>query len=170
MGDSKPVTLPTKDHDEAYIYYQEYERLWSANRAKMELESLEAKITASATGVEEMTFSAYAKKWRETYLPTLLKANGQPISEKTRSDYARMLKNQVESDKDLMKIWINQLKVAHFRNFLKKWVHSPAFYNYIKSLLSRVVQSAVPQAFRPAPSTPARQPVVPRPPVLGVAK
>lgn len=145
IGESKPVTLPTKNHKEALVIYWAFQEKWAATQAKKKAESLTARLIASATNVEIIPISDYARKWRETYLPKLLKANGKPLGEKTRGDYARMLKGQVEKHEVFSTLAVSELRVGDCRIFLDKWIESPSFYNYMKSLLSRVVQFAVDQ-------------------------
>ena len=87
--------------------------------------------------------AAYARQWRETFLPTLLKRNGKPVSDKTRGDYARMLHHEVEAHEPFQTVAVGEVRTKDIRQFLAKWIGSPAYYNYVKAVLSRMLAHAV---------------------------
>lgn len=89
------------------------------------------------------TVADYARYWRGTHLPGLLKNNGKPISEKTRGDYARMLRNEVEANESFQTLAISAARTRDIRQFLGRWMSSPAYYNYVKAVLSRLFAHAV---------------------------
>jgi len=139
----KPVTLPTKDPNEATALYWGFRKLWDEAHAAKQADELADKLTLAAKGGDVMTVAAYAKQWRERHLPSLLKRNGKPISEKTRGDYGRMLAHHVEAHEAFTSLPVAGTRTKDVRQFLSRWVGSPAYYNYIKAVLSRMFAQAV---------------------------
>jgi len=97
----------------------------------------------AAKGDDTLTVAAYARQWREQHLPTLLKRNGKPVSSKTRADYSRMLQYRVETYDPFETIAVGALRTREVRQFLARWIRSPAYYNYVKAVLSRLFAQAV---------------------------
>jgi len=143
LGGMKPVTLPTKDRKEATDLYWGFRRLWDAERNAKRAEDVADSLELAAKGGDVTTIEAYTRLWREKHLPTLLKKNGKPLSEKTRADYAQMLKHQVETNEDFQTRAIGAARTRDVRAFLARWIGSPAYYNYVKAVLSRMFAQAV---------------------------
>jgi len=143
VGDMKPVALNTQDRDEALAIYWEFRKLWDAERAEKQSDALADRLKLAAKGGDVVTVADYAKRWRETFLPTLLKRNGKPISTKTRADYARMLKNEVEKHEAFLQLGVGVVRTKEARQFLSRWIASPTYYNYVKAVLSRMFAQAV---------------------------
>ncbi len=89
------------------------------------------------------TVADYARHWRERHLPVLLKRNGKPLAAKTRADYSRMLENEVEAHEPFQILAVAEVRVRDARTFLSRWISSPAYYNYVKAVLSRMFAQAV---------------------------
>lgn len=143
VGEMKPVTLPTKNPKEATDLYWGFRKLLDEAHASKQADQLTDKLTLAAKGGDVMTVAAYAKQWRERHLPSLLKRNGKPISEKTRGDYARMLENQVERHDAFHSLAVAAVRTRDVRTFLAGWIGSPSYYNYVKAVLSRMFAQAV---------------------------
>lgn len=143
LGPMQPVEIGTRDRAEALAIYWEFRRIYDAEQTGKKTERLVADLTTAAKGGDVVTIAGYAKAWRETHLPTLLKRDGEPLSGKTRADYARMLKGQVEAHAAFRELAISGARTKHVRAFLAQWIGSPNFYNYMKSLCSRMFQQAV---------------------------
>lgn len=139
----KPVTLPTKDPKEATDLYWGFRKLWDEAHGAKRAEELANKLTLAAKGGDAVTVAGYARLWRETHLPSLLKRNGRPISEKTRGDYGRMVEHHVEAHEPFTSLPVAETCTKDVRQFLSRWVGSPAYYNYIKAVLSRMFAQAV---------------------------
>lgn len=143
VGSMKPVALNTQDPVEARAIYWEFKKLYDAQHATKQAETLADRLELAAKGGDVTTVAAYARTWRTTHLPTLLKRNGKPISEKTRGDYARMIENEVEKDERFQSLAVGMVRTRDTRQFLARWIASPAYYNYIKAVLSRLFAQAV---------------------------
>ncbi len=92
---------------------------------------------------DHQTVAGYARHWRETHLPHLVKNNGKPLGEKTRGDYARMLRHEVERHGPFQNIAVSSASTRDVRQFLSQWMPSPAYYNYVKAVLSKMFAHAV---------------------------
>ena len=143
LGEMRPVDLHTKDKAEALAIYWEFRRAWDMEQASRHAESITTQLQAAAKGCDRLTVAGYAENWRKTKLPTLAKPNGKLLSKKTRADYARMLKNQVEKFEPFKTIALSAVTTKDMRQFLAQWIDSPHHYNYTKSLLSRMLQFSV---------------------------
>lgn len=143
VGNMKPVPLNTQDPEEARAIYWEFKKLWDAQNAPKQAEALADRLELAAKGADVLTVAGYASKWRETYLPRLLKRNGKPISEKTRADYSRMVENQVETHEPFQALSVADVRTRNVRAFLARWIGAPAYYNYLKAVLSRMFAQAV---------------------------
>jgi len=143
LGTMRPVPLGTPDRKKALALYWEFRRVWDAQQADAQANELAERLEVAAKGGDRLTVAAYATHWREQRLPTLLKKNGRPLADKTRDDYGRMLENQVEAHGPFQCLAIGALTTKRARTFLARWIASPNFYNYMKSLLSRVLDQAV---------------------------
>lgn len=143
IGGMKPVNLGTQDRGEALAMYWGFRKLWDSERSAKRAEEIADSLRLAAKGSDVTTVADYARRWRGTHLPTLLKKNGKPISEKTRSDYARMLKSEVERHGPFLQLGIGLVRTKDVRQFLAHWIGSPAYYNYVKAVLSRMFAHAV---------------------------
>lgn len=143
VGDMKPVSLNTQDRAEALAIYWQFRKLWDSERAEKQAETVAGKLELAAKGGDVMTVADYARQWRTAHLPALLKRNGKPISEKTRGDYARMIENEVENDELFAALAVGGVRTKEVRQFLARWIASPAYYNYVKAVLSRMFAQAV---------------------------
>jgi hypothetical protein len=133
--------LGTKDKQIALTIFRRVQTEWA-------LEVTEIKAERRATRIKNVRFSSipvftdYCDTFRSKKLPTLAKKKGKPLSEKTRGDYARMLRNQVEKSAELA-VPITEVKPTLLRKYLSRWLGKPSHYNYQKAVLSRVMQSAI---------------------------
>lgn len=143
LGDMKPVALKTQDKAEALTIYWEFRRIWDAERAGQHAETLTERLAVAAKGGDVMTIAAYARHWRETHLPRLLRKNGKPLANDTREAYGRILEHQIEADADLQQRAIGAASTRDVRQFLARWIATPNYYNHIKAVLSRMFQQAV---------------------------
>lgn len=143
VGDALPVDLGTKDKAEALAIYWEFRKKWDAERTEKRASRTAIRLEMAVKGTDRLTIADYAADWRQTKLPTLLKRNGNPLSDKTRADYARMLANQVEKHEPFKNLLLATCSTRDLRQFLAAWIHSPNYYNYMKSLLSRLLKHAV---------------------------
>jgi len=143
IGTMKPVPLKTKDRAKALALYWEFRRIWDAEQATRQAGELADRLTVAAKGGDVTTVAAYAKRWREIHLPQLLTKRGKPLAPKTRNDYGRMLEHQVEAFEDFQARAIGAARTRDVRAFLSRWIGSPAYYNYVKAVLSRMFQQAV---------------------------
>ena len=143
VGSMKPVSLNTQDRGEALAIYWEFRKLWDTERTTKQADSVAEKLELAAKGGDVMTVADYARRWRTTHLPALLKRNGKPISDKTRGDYARMLENAVEVYDSFRSTSIGGARTRDVRQFLSQWIASPAYYNYVKAVISRMFAHAV---------------------------
>lgn len=139
----KPVSLNTQDRGEALAIYWEFRKLWDTERTAKQADTVAEKLELAAKGGDMMTVADYARQWRTTHLPALLKRNGKPISDKTRGDYARMLENAVEVYDSFRSTSIGGARTRDVRQFLSQWIASPAYYNYVKAVISRMFAHAV---------------------------
>jgi len=92
----KQLSLETKDKKEAL-------ELYAIVRAKWEEQDLEKQATRIAARLKRIivvgrdkSFADYCAYWRKKVLPRATKKNGKPLAPKTRGDYGRMLRYQVE--------------------------------------------------------------------------
>jgi hypothetical protein len=144
MGGMKPVDLGTTDRETAKDIYWEFRKKWEIKKKVEKTDKVSSRLEAAITGTDRITVATYAKTWRTERLPTLTKKTGRPLGEKTRTDYARILSNQVESHEPFQKLALGSLSIQHIRQFLAPWItESPHFYNYVTSLLSRMLGFAV---------------------------
>jgi hypothetical protein len=143
LGEAKPVDLGTTVKDEALVIYWEHRRLWDAKRMDTRTAIIVSKLQAAINGTDRLTVSGYSQSWRTTILPTLTKKNGKPLGNKTRADYARMLVNQVENNEIFKDLALTDVTPKVIRIFLGPWISSPSFYNYMKSLMSRMLKFAL---------------------------
>lgn len=143
VGDMNPVALNTQDRTEALSIYWEFKKLWDTENTAKQADALADRLELAAKGADVTTVAEYAKQWRKTYLPKLLKRNGKPISEKTRADYSRMIEYQVEANDRFQALAIGNARTRDLRVFLSQWIASPAYYNYLKAVLSRMFAQAV---------------------------
>lgn len=143
LGEMKPVPLDTQDKAEALAIYWEFRKTWDAQQAERQAEALAQRLAIAAKGGDVMTVAAYARHWRETYLPRLLRKNGKPLADDTREAYGRILEHQVEADADLQRCAIGAAGTRDLRQFLARWIATPNYYNHIKAVLSRMFQQAV---------------------------
>jgi hypothetical protein len=147
LGKGKPVRLEgVRTREEALALYWELKRIWDAEQSPKRTERIVASLTIAAKGGDTITIAAYAKSWRETRLPTMLKRDGNPLADKTRRDYERMLKLQVEKHERFTELAIIGATTKDIRGFLAQWIGSPNYYNNMKSLLSRLFDDAVDEA------------------------
>ena len=144
LGDMKPVPLRTQDRSEALAIYWEFRRQWDTERTNRQADIIADRLQIAVQGV--VTVMDYATTWRIHRLPVLLKKNGKPIAAKTRSDYGRMLENQIEKHEEFKNLAIGAARAKHVRAFLARWIGSPNFYNNMKSLLSRMFEDAIAEA------------------------
>lgn len=153
------VDLGTDDRTKALALYWEFRRTYDTEQAERQARELADKLKAAAMGGPILTVAAYAKTFRETHLPTLLKKNGRPLSDSTREDYERMLRNQVEEHEAFKTTAIAAVRVRPVREYLAQWITKPNYYNYMRALLSRMFQLAVDEGkldANPADSIPNR--------------
>lgn len=143
IGEMLPVSLRTQDKKEALALYWAFRQIFDAQQSEKAAEVLAERLQLAAKGADVTTVAAYAKTWRETHLPTLLKRNGKPISETTRVAYSRMLENQVETHEPFTGLAIGDARTKHARQFLARWISAPSYYNYVKAVLSRMFAQAV---------------------------
>jgi hypothetical protein len=139
----KPVALNTQDRGEALAIYWEFKKLYDTENTTKRADTLADKLTLAAKGADVTTVADYAHIWRTTHLPTLLKRNGKPISEKTRNDYSRMLEYAVEGSDAFRSLAVGNARTRDLRQFLSRWISAPAYYNYVKAVLSRMFAQAV---------------------------
>lgn len=139
----RQVDLKTKDRTEALAIYWEFRRTWDAEQGTKHAEIISSQLEAAAKGCDRLTIAGYAEDWRKTKLATLAKPDGKLLSKKTRADYTRMLKNQIEKYEPFKTIALSAVTTKHMRQFLAQWIDSPHHYNYTKSLLSRMLQFSV---------------------------
>ena len=88
------------------------------------------------------TFSEYTKNWRTQSLPKATKNNGARLSAKTRKDYAKMMKHQIEPSEHF-NVTLSEVTATLIRKFLSQWLDKPHQYNYLKAAISRVLHAAV---------------------------
>jgi hypothetical protein len=143
VGGMKPVPLNTQDRDAALAIYWEFRRLWDSEQSAKQADDLAGRLKLAATGGDTTTVAEYAAHWRATQLPALLKNNGKPISDKTRADYARMVRYQVEAYEPFQTLAVGHARTRDIRQFLARWIDAPAYYNYVKAVLSRLFAHAV---------------------------
>jgi integrase len=129
--------LPGADFGDAVRLRDEVYVLWVGERR---IEPRQPTPRAPRRGA--LLFADYCRRWREQKLPTLRKKNGKLVSAKTVADYDRMLTNQVEPA-EVFRSPLTQLSATLLRQFLAQWLNSPAFYNQLLSVISRVLQDAV---------------------------
>ncbi len=143
VGEMKPVALNTQDRGEALAIYWEFKKLYDTENATKRADTVADKLNLAAKGADVTTVADYARIWRTIHLPTLLKRNGKPISEKTRNDYSRMVQYQVETHDAFSATAVGSVRTRDVRAFLARWISSPAYYNYVKAVLSRMLAQAV---------------------------
>lgn len=179
LGDMKPLTIKgVRTRAEALPLYWEFRRIYDAERSAKNTEALFAQIVTAAKGGDVTTVAAYAKNWREKHLPILLARSGEPLSKKTRVDYASIVRAQVEEHDVFKTLAISGARTKHLRAFLAQWIGSPHFYNYALSVSSRFFQQAVDEGLledNPAANvnrrpTPKRKVVVPMDHYLAITK
>lgn len=137
------VSLGTSDRVKAKEIYWKFMALYEQEREQKKAEEVVTKLESAAKGIAGITVADYAVQFCERHLPTLLKKNGEPLSAKTRRDYGAMLENQIGKHADFKDLAIAEARTKHVRQFLKQWIGSPSFYNYMKSLCSRMFEFAV---------------------------
>lgn len=141
-----PVTgrsarLGTKDKTRAHELYRVTTVTWEDEVLRAQAARIADRIRGAAVTNNAMTVCAYAAAFREK-LPQLRKRDGNNLSAKTISDYARMLA-RVEKH-DGFNIQIMDASVEICRQFLAAWrLGNPPYHNYMKALLARMFQSAV---------------------------
>lgn len=137
------VTLGTSDRAQALAIYWEFRPLYDAEQQNAAAAALVDRLQTAAKGNDRLTVAAYARAWREQHLPTLLKRDGRPLADKTREDYARMIKHQIEEHEPFQTLAMTALRTRDTRQFLSRWIGNPSYYNYVKAVLSRMCQQAV---------------------------
>lgn len=138
----KPVDLGNVTKDDALALYWEFRRHYDQAQAKTQATELAARIEAAAVEPTGTTVAGYAKHWRKTYLPTLLKKGGEPLDDSTRADYGRTCENQIEEYEPFQNLAIARCGSKELKQFLSQWIGSPSFYNSVLSVCSRIFQQA----------------------------
>ena len=136
----------SKDRDEALALYWQ---LAPEIRAQVEAKRMGRRAVNVAAVMDQTrprsgeTLSKYLERWRTKILPTLTKRrSGKPIGEKTRGDYDRMCRLQIEPLADAG-IPLASVDAQALRAILKPWLTMPHQYNYMRAVLSRALQHAV---------------------------
>lgn len=138
----KAVYYGTTNESEAKAIHAPVWLQWQQDRINSKATAIVENTRAAADPRGSETFAGFCTRFRQDVLPALLKRDGKPLSMKTRADYDRMLRNQVEPWKGFDSR-LKALTVDDFRSFLSQWIGSPNFYNYARALLIRVVDHAV---------------------------
>jgi hypothetical protein len=133
--------LGTKDKHAALTFFRHVQTDWGSEAAEAKAEKIASRVKNVKLSTNP-TLTDYCASFRKEKLPTLTKKNGKPLSKKTRDDYGRMLKNQVENSA-LLVIPVANVKPSLLRKYLASWLDAPSHYNYQKAVLSRVMHSAI---------------------------
>lgn len=89
------------------------------------------------------TLRAFLCRWRTDVLPTLVKRGSRAgLGAKTRGDYERMLRNQLEPLEGAA-IELARADAQALRALLSPWLEQPHTYNYLRAVLTRALQHAV---------------------------
>lgn len=131
------------DRELALTLHAEEAAHWRGEVAQHRAETLARRLRTAATPREQRTtLAAYCARWRAERLPGLVKRSGEPLGDKTRGDYDRMLRLQIETAEAAATPLAN-LGPLEVRTLLREWIDSPTFYNYLLAVVSRVLADAV---------------------------
>jgi len=131
------ASLRTHDRDQAVtVYWQLIAEL------KPEIEKFEQQKLVDRLSKPKQTAASYAKYYRLNILPKIVKKDGKPVSERTRSDYERMLRRDIEQS-PLFQIGLSDADITVCRRYLAAWLDNPVTYNHQKAVLSRVFKHAI---------------------------
>lgn len=131
------ISLQTKDRLEAFRMARELNAKFRDDLADVKARRVLSQLDRSPT------FTDYCTEWRGRVLPTATKKTGSPMGPKTRSDYERMLRRQIEPSPLLDKP-LTELSAQDIRQFLAPWMNTkPKYYNYLLTVLQRVLRDAV---------------------------
>lgn len=137
----RKASLGTKDKPMALAIFRRVQTEWESEVTDIRAER-RAKRIKNVKFSSIPIFTDYCDTFRSKKLPALAKKKGKPLSEKTRGDYARMLRNQVEKSA-VLAVPITEVTPTLLRKYLSSWLDNPSHYNYQKAVLSRVMQSAI---------------------------
>ena len=140
----KQASLGTSDKKTALEIFAHTRARWEQVNFQKQVERVATRLNrVSRAGNDEPIFTNYCRDWRENVLPsTLHRRTKKPLSEKTRADYARMLRNQVEPS-ELLSIPITEITPTLVRQFLSPWFGtSPSHYNNLVAVLGQVFRHA----------------------------
>ena len=138
----KQASLKTKNKQQALALYAQVRPKWEEREFDQLAERIAVRINRITAPTSAETFSIYAKNWREQILPNVTKKNGAPLATKTRKDYEKMLRRQVESSEHF-NVPLSEVTATLLRKFLSNWLDKPNQYNYLKAVISRVLVAAV---------------------------
>lgn len=138
----KSVTIPTKDQNEARTIYAPIYARWLQDVLEAKAKHLADRIRVAESPAGGQSFAAFCADFREKVLPTLVKKNGQPLARKTWADYERMLRNQIEPAAAFASPIVS-ITTQTLRQYLSQWIGAPTYYNYMRTILTRVWVYAV---------------------------
>lgn len=143
----KQATLKTRDRKEARRIAAQLYIKWEGAIVEARAEDVTNRLNEIAVPGEPLTFSEYAERYRVDKLPTARKKKtGKPLSDGTREDYDRMLRNDVVPSEEFklpLSAFAGDEGLLTLRRFLSRWLTFPNTYNYQKALLARVFDEAV---------------------------
>lgn len=127
--------------------------VWQAARDDLAAAALAKFEKRAASGPRPTSVADYMAAWRAKTLPTLTTRSGKPLGEKTRGDYERMLRRQLEPLEQFAEP-LSTVSPQIVRAALARWIGQPAQYNYVKAVLSAVFRSAVDEGLIPTTPMP----------------
>lgn len=141
------VYYGTKILDEAKALHGPVWDRWARERLQKKAADIVLSIRiAENTGAGQL-FPDLCRDFRESVLPNLTKRrSGVALSPKTRADYTRMLRNQIEPAEALklpLAVFSTTAGIMKLREFLGPWLAKPNHYNYMLAILSRVFAHAI---------------------------
>lgn len=145
----RKARLGTRDRKAALAIYGDVIPKIRGEVAKADAERIAGRLRAVALPRESsVSLADYCATFRADVLPGLTKKNGEPMGEKTRDDYGRMLEKQIEPSKAAA-VALADADAMTVRAILKPWINKEAFYNHLKAALSRVFGHAVLEGLLP---------------------
>lgn len=135
--------LGTKDREEAKQLYWQRKAKFDDALLRAQAKQIADRLQALERPAIVNSFAKYCEYYRTKKLPhAVIRKTGKPLSEHTKRDYRNILQNAVEPCAELA-IALEALDEVVLRAFLSQWLDNPAHYNYVMSILSRVIKCAI---------------------------
>lgn len=153
------ASLKTRDRGMAIQIYTRVAASWAPTAADAVAQKLLDRLSAAEIPRDQRTtFREFAQRWRETILgfvvnadgtvtrrPTkVTKKNGDPIEDRTHTDYGRQCRQLEQSEHSSFYLTDKDV-LRKTRKLLAPWADKPVHYNHLLAVVSHVFKAAIVQ-------------------------